>query len=728
MADTIAALRRDIGRDLEVVAKNLETKYSIGVPCFSGSYGDVGVQLEELSKKVTDKLGLAEGIITSNCLTTLGETEKNLKKELHEVKECRDLIDKLCLIETNLVNLGADSSNVMTNANLVAECLDYLNDLTSDENASVLTDKIKKLLKQEVNDYATSLRCSLGEEFKKLVSFPQCNTKGVKIMNISNENSSNTSANLTAMQILSYLEPKLTKWTNDIVQHFCRAAIESRDGYDIFDCDIIKPGVCSFKVRSKAKGTLRDFNVDGVIKSLTQFFTNLAGSLKDIDVNGEMLTRCIGKGIEESLMDMIVKDFLSVAIPFCDQKDPRFDEAMQTVEIFRETLIELGFWNDRVPKFHVYAESSETVFIDRRCLSILTQAKKLITQPYIDLKEVGGVDEFQEETITDFVAAFGQPPPSLENCDQTYPKLMQLLKCKISKSAEQFVMLLERTLTDAVETDNEQLCARLALTASNMLQLYLIIAPKHHCSTISSVPESAAVFYNNAYFICHRILMLPFGILKNIKKDSAKYDHFRPIGIKSIWGLREIAADSLEQMLAQCRRQLSTILAEREVFNNLHDYDRLKDCHRTIDSALMLLKSVAEVWREVMSEAVFCKALGNVVGFFLNDICAIFLDLEDIRSTDAETAASILQNILEQLENIFRIRGTVCITMVCESPYFRTKEIIFFLNGSLKGVADRWCDGKGPLAQWLTPNEVRSLVKAVFMNTEQRKKLLESIC
>lgn len=80
-----------------------------------------------------------------------------------------------------------------------------------------------------------------------------------------------------------------------------------------------------------------------------------------------------------------------------------------------------------------------------------------------------------------------------------------------------------------------------------------------------------AIFYNNCFYICHRLMMMPFSILKNVDKKSAKvsyeafaifavltvlvslqYASFRPILSDSLWKLREIAADMLEQVIMLC--------------------------------------------------------------------------------------------------------------------------------------------------------------------------------
>jgi len=46
------------------------------------------------------------------------------------------------------------------------------------------------------------------------------------------------------------------------------------------------------------------------------------------------------------------------------------------------------------------------------------------------------------------------------------------------------------------------------------------------------------------------------------------------------------------------------------------------------------------------------------------------------------------------------------------------------LNASLREIEDRWADGKGPLANEYTPDEVKRLIRALFQNTDRRATIL----
>lgn len=45
----------------------------------------------------------------------------------------------------------------------------------------------------------------------------------------------------------------------------------------------------------------------------------------------------------------------------------------------------------------------------------------------------------------------------------------------------------------------------------------------------------------------------------------------------------------------------------------------------------------------------------------------------------------------------------------------------------MKDIENRWADGKGPLADELKLEQIKSLLKALFQNTDRRAALLKHI-
>ncbi|TKR78060.1 hypothetical protein L596_018928 [Steinernema carpocapsae] len=317
------------------------------------------------------------------------------------------------------------------------------------------------------------------------------------------------------------------------------------------------------------------------------------------------------------------------------------------------------------------------------------------------------------------------------DADQYLPKMYKFQKCKISSSVFKLVNHIYETLVAAGEAFNPEVpdggmqSATIFETARNIVTMFVKIAPIHHKTAISTVPQIAAVFYNNCYYICHRLMTAGFDAELLMTKNQGKIPRSRLNFVEFFGPLRKLAAGVLEQHLANCRRQISTILSD--VFVGLREEARHKKTAKTLLSVKMQLEQIATVWREVLTDSVYADSMGNIISHVLVTLASIVVSKEDITSHDAELTATLLQQFLTDMESLMKIQGYTLIHRVCEKSYYKMKEIIFCVNGSIQSISDRWCEGKGPLAQWVSADHVRRLIRALFQNTDRRAAVLSLI-
>ena len=50
---------------------------------------------------------------------------------------------------------------------------------------------------------------------------------------------------------------------------------------------------------------------------------------------------------------------------------------------------DLDFFTDATPTFDEFFASYDRIYVDRRCHHFISQTRQYVTQPYIDLTEVG---------------------------------------------------------------------------------------------------------------------------------------------------------------------------------------------------------------------------------------------------------------------------------------------------------------------------------------------------
>ncbi len=59
--------------------------------------------------------------------------------------------------------------------------------------------------------------------------------------------------------------------------------------------------------------------------------------------------------------------------------------------------------------------------------------------------------------------------------------------------------------------------------------------------------------------------------------------------------------------------------------------------------------------------------------------------------------------------------------------WLKFKELVLLLGSGLQTVCDRWASGKGPMALYFQPEEVKGLVVAMFDDTKLRASVLKQI-
>lgn len=115
----------------------------------------------------------------------------------------------------------------------------------------------------------------------------------------------------------------------------------------------------------------------------------------------------------------------------------------------------------------------------------------------------------------------------------------------------------------------------------------------------------------------------------------------------------------------------------------------------------------------------------------ITDIVGSIVILEDISSDDAKHLECLLTLIQDKAGGLFESdeQGiNVKVELQRNVPkWLRFCELITILNASLLEIADRWADGKGPLANEFSATEVKQMIRALFQNTERRANILTKI-
>ena len=105
--------------------------------------------------------------------------------------------------------------------------------------------------------------------------------------------------------------------------------------------------------------------------------------------------------------------------------------------------------------------------------------------------------------------------------------------------------------------------------------------------------------------------------------------------------------------------------------------------------------------------------------------------LEDISADDAALLHTLLITVAERAPDCFQPPvgdpDSKPELYKYVAKWLKFNELMLVLNAGLQDIADRWADGKGPLAQEFNGAEIKQLVRALFQNTDRRSAVLAKI-
>ena len=174
------------------------------------------------------------------------------------------------------------------------------------------------------------------------------------------------------------------------------------------------------------------------------------------------------------------------------------------------------------------------------------------------------------------------------------------------------------------------------------------------------------------------------------------------------------------------------LLNNKRLANKPLDVSQLS---RSLEKAFYMLEKLAKVWKPpVMSCNKYTLAIACLLDCVLKYIVSFCVSLEDITTRDAETLETVLvatekncQKLVEAflvVDEIEEIESTFYDQVV---PEFRRLTWVKKLIGmALLDIQSQYLSEDSELRNHISKEEVKSLIRALFQNTEIRAKVINS--
>ncbi|NXP37029.1 ZW10 protein, partial [Leiothrix lutea] len=453
------------------------------------------------------------------------------------------------------------------------------------------------------------------------------------------------------------------------------------------------------------------------------------------------LAELLGELIWEELSDCLIHNCLVSSIPTNSSKLEQYKEVIESTEEFERALKKMQFLKEDTTALLKYACNVDSHFANKKCQDVIMAARSLMTSEIHNTVKITPdssicLPELPDPGSGDHLKT--QRPPSLlphgtvnvGSESRLSPFTLCLPPCRVSSSVQQLVELAYHTLLEATAS-TDLCCVQLFDCVRNIFQLFYEVVPTYHRENLQKLPQLAAIHHNNCMYISHHLLTLGHqfryrgpGVLSS---GAATFVDLVP-------GFRRLG---MECFLAQMQVQKGEILerlSSARNFSNMDDEENYCAANKAIKQVLHQLRRLGMVWQDVLPVNVYCKAMGALLNTALAEIVTRIAALEDISAEDADRLYSLCRIMVEEGPQVFtplleedKNKKYQEEVPVYVHKWMTFKGLMIILQANLQEIVDQWADGKGPLAEEFSAAEVKSLIRALFQNTERRAAALAKI-
>ena len=704
------------GKILKIQKKLHDLKTSLMVH-IDNKYSNFSSNLNEASnvtnqmKELNVEIETLNNNINNHLKTNVGETNKELLELNNEIQELHLTLQVVKKIKTcyDAIEEGNEfitEGKWLSASKTFSKGLDFVRTNSCDLEEENI--KILPAIKMELIRQQQSLTETLCHQWMENVFVTAESGEG-SCLNIKFEQERDrvVAELVEAMHHAQLLEEKLVKLVSSLKSHFLEPIMTS-------DCRIsIEPKKLGIKVVSqKTPETIRVFDqLRDLFKFLSAFLeVPLPG---DTSLIGQMAPHLCSW-----LCEKLVRNVLAPAVPDTPDKLHTYQEIVDQTESLQEYLVNIGLVPHDNMTLLNYARNVDAIFASKLCQNLLVESREIMKRDLFIMTDVGPevVNDADIEVTEKFDEKLALPPnfPMPGDC-------FQFAQCKVSKSAVDLLALVEKYLLDASQA--VALCqVRLYHTVRSVFSLWCAVTPTYHSSVLSTLPQTAALAHNSAFFLAHQLVTLGFKYKDKLPAVSAGPGGI-PTFVDLVPSLREVGGELLLASMRSQRDQLKQIL-------NTAGFPALATDRRLSSGAEQAVKLVThglnhlhKVWAGVLPTKVYLMCIGTLLNTVMEELIQIVTSLEDISADAGEQLVSMLKQLQDKSPAFFDSEDPKRFV----KQWSKYKELIFILGASLREIDESWGNGRGRLSLEFPAEQVKQLVRALFQNTERRAAILARI-
>eukprot|EP00051_Salpingoeca_urceolata_P017572 m.241060 g.241060 ORF g.241060 m.241060 type:complete len:761 (+) comp18993_c0_seq1:124-2406(+) len=735
VSSTITALATQAdearGQVYELVNKNFQE--------FVTTYNDAAdmhAELASLSKAVQE----AEQLVASGPLSKMASAaldHEHLATAVEQTQKTVVVLEQLCLLNEalNAIDSLLENGDLVGAATKLVEANGMLRAVSPSDEDRPCDPKIFSVVRRELRRKRALVKSLVEEMWRSGVVWhrEQGPNLGLEVMaRVSGWHGAQAEASLSevvqSLHLLGLADKKLEQFAGDLLDVLVKPLIDVA-GNTPTVASTAK--TTSLTLRAAAKGTkarksktkrnrgssvdlasLYQKILDVVRFVLEQLFGLTEETPKPLDDTLQAVLESLEAHFVPPLCDMLIEKVLAKAVPDMDSEGDQASHAELT-ETFEKTLRALHVCRETPTTLSSYVGDAGLHAGNKKRQDILFQARELLLSNNFNTIKVS-----QETERGGFFPSDPSDPES-----KLEESLYRLPACHISVVTHSVVELAYSFLSEMGGSSPEA-AVQMFYSVRDMFDLFRAVMPVQHQEMFSTVPQMAAVFHNDCFYIAHHLLSLGHQFRSSLPEEMAHAATF----VDMVPAFQELGEQHMMAIVDKEMTSIQQCVQESGGFGGTHDQQKYQSVQRVLKQLFHQLSLLAKVWGSgILAEGIFNTVIGSLTNAAVATVVHEVLALADISEQETHqlfdllgfTETSVLNKVW-QCEADQDLPADV-LSFVPVWPKFRF--VRHCLKSSLAEITDEWQRGQRALAA----DELAGLVRALFSNTDRRAKALQLI-
>lgn len=448
--------------------------------------------------------------------------------------------------------------------------------------------------------------------------------------------------------------------------------------------------------------------------------------------------KMVGDVVCPEVVELVVAHRLSTSIPRTLSELEDYEAIRAKTEEFETAVEGMGLVEGgRMRKMSGYANDINTHFVMQKSQDMLVKARSILMRPIHDTIVTSSTDLDPvlklKEILSGTTLSHETDSRDVPVMDELYSSDISSLSfkfpcCSVSKSVQDYVNHLYLTLKECANSTNAASGLQLFHVARNMVDLFCAVLPTYHSSSISEFPRVAAVQHNNCMYLAHYLITLGHQFYSRLppplNQQSSTFVDYVPI-------VRKLGEECFS---AEMKKQSACVLGYLKPFGSfakVSSDNQREIVWQSMQAAVFQISKLSKIYYEVLPAHMHREAVGRVLDVFMSEVIRMVLSMEDITAADASELHALLNMVVSKASQVLLLTQeeddqTDSVSKSCKS-WKKLRSLSVVLNASMLEIVDLWGSSKGQLAREFSVGEVRSLVKAIFRNTDRRAAALNKI-